>query len=126
MIRGGEDGVRCEAAMGEALRVLGGKWSYEVISRLYYRTLRFNELRRSLGGITVKSLTDIVRQLESLGIVRREVIPTTPVGVEYSLTEKGKEYRAVLMQMREWGEKWGSSGGLDGERRKNENGSKLC
>ncbi|MBB6729968.1 winged helix-turn-helix transcriptional regulator [Cohnella zeiphila] len=96
----------CRAAVDEALQTVGGKWSYDVISRLYYGPQRFNQLRRALGGITVKSLTDALRQLERQGVVHREVIPTYPVNVEYSLTEKGRDFRAVLFQMRAWGEKW--------------------
>jgi DNA-binding HxlR family transcriptional regulator len=44
--------------------------------------------------------------LERHQIVKRRVFPTIPVSVEYSLTEKGREYRAILLQMRQWGEKW--------------------
>jgi len=97
---------RCFAAMDEALRVIDGKWAYPVLSRLYYGPQRFNQLRRSLGNVSVQSLAGMLRQLEHLGVVRREVFPTVPVQVEYSLTEKGKEYRDILQRMREWGEKW--------------------
>ena len=101
-----DDDPVCRAAVDQALQAIGGKWSYDVISRLYYGPQRFNQLRRALGGITVKSLTDALRQLERQGIVRREVLPSMPVSVEYSLTEKGKDFRDVLLRMRVWGEKW--------------------
>ncbi|WP_246079642.1 winged helix-turn-helix transcriptional regulator [Paenibacillus piri] len=102
----GNEEQRCLAAVNEALQVIGSKWAFHVIAQLYYRSQRFNQLRRSLGNISIKSLTDILRQLEQHQIVHRQVFPTIPVSVEYSLTEKGKEYRSVLLQMREWGEKW--------------------
>ncbi|RAR40674.1 helix-turn-helix domain-containing protein [Paenibacillus sp. MDMC362] len=81
---------------------------FQVITQLYYSRQRFNQLRRNVGDISVKSLIDILKHLEQLQIVNREVYPTPtiPESVEYSLTEKGKEYRKVLLQMREWGEKW--------------------
>jgi DNA-binding HxlR family transcriptional regulator len=96
----------CLAAVNEALQVIAGKWAFPVISQLYYGPQRFNQLRRNLRGISIKSLTDTLRHLEQHQIVSRQVFPTIPVSVEYALTEKGKEYRAILMQMRKWGEKW--------------------
>ncbi|UVI31559.1 winged helix-turn-helix transcriptional regulator [Paenibacillus spongiae] len=98
----------CLAAVNEALQVIGSKWAFLVISQLYYGPQRFNQLRRSLSksNISIKSLTDILRHLEHYKIVNRQVFPTIPISVEYSLTEKGKEYRTILLQMREWGEKW--------------------
>ncbi|WP_218091491.1 winged helix-turn-helix transcriptional regulator [Paenibacillus solanacearum] len=96
----------CLAAVNEALQVIGSKWAFFVISQLYYGPQRFNQLRRNLSNISIKSLTDILRHLELYKIVNRQVFPTIPISVEYSLTEKGKEYRTILLQMREWGEKW--------------------
>jgi len=97
---------QCSAAVAEALQVIESKWAFQVISQLYYGSQRFNQLRRSVGEISVKSLTDVLRHLERMQVVHRHVFPTIPVSVEYSLTDKGKEYRKVLLQMREWGEKW--------------------
>ncbi|UUZ91570.1 helix-turn-helix transcriptional regulator [Paenibacillus sp. P25] len=93
----------CRLAIGEALQVVSGKWAYYVISELCQGALRFNQLQRSLGDISIKSLTDTLRQLEQYQVVRREVFPTVPVTVEYSLTEKGREYSAILIEMRKWG-----------------------
>lgn len=98
----------CQMAIGEALQVVSGKWAYSVISQLCQGSQRFNQLHRSLGGISIKSLTDTLRQLEQYQIVSRQVFPTVPVTVEYALTEKGKEYVAILVEMRKWGEKWGN------------------
>ena len=100
------DEQSCLDAVHEALQVIGGKWSFSVISQLYYGPRRFNQLRRNLHGISIKSLTETLRHLEQHDIVHRRVIPTVPVSVEYSLTEKGKDYRTVLLQMRQWGERW--------------------
>ncbi|WP_244226670.1 winged helix-turn-helix transcriptional regulator [Paenibacillus protaetiae] len=102
----GHDEQKCFVAVNEALQVIHNKWAFQVITQLYYNRQRFNELRRNVGDISVKSLIDILRHLEKLQIVHREVYPTIPASVEYSLTEKGREYRKILLQMREWGEKW--------------------
>jgi DNA-binding HxlR family transcriptional regulator len=101
-----QDDQICLAAVHEALQVIGSKWAFPVISQLYYGPQRFNQLRRNLRGISIKSLTDTLRHLEHYQIVSRQVFPTTPISVEYALTEKGKEYRTILLQMRQWGEKW--------------------
>ena len=99
----------CYPAIVAAIEVVSGKWSYSVISQLCKGTQRFNQLHRSLAGISIKSLTDTLRHLEQRGIVSRKVFPTVPVTVEYSLTESGMAYSEVLIQMRDWGVKWGSN-----------------
>ncbi|TBL78629.1 winged helix-turn-helix transcriptional regulator [Paenibacillus thalictri] len=96
----------CYVPIRAAMDVIGGKWSYFVIVQLFQGPQRFNQLRRSLGEVSIKSLTDTLRHLEQNGIVHREVFPTVPVSVEYSLTESGWEYSGVLLRMREWGERW--------------------
>ncbi|MCH5583438.1 helix-turn-helix transcriptional regulator [Shimazuella sp. AN120528] len=100
----------CAIPIQQALEVINGKWSYFVIAQLCVRSQRFNQLRRSIGDISIKSLTDTLRHLERIDVVHREVYPTVPVSVEYSLTQKGREYGAILVQMRNWGEKWGVAG----------------
>lgn len=99
----------CYEPINAAMQVIGSKWSYFVIAQLCQGAQRFNQLRRSIGEVSVKSLTDTLRQLEHRGIIHRQVIPTVPVSVHYSLSESGREYGDVLLQMRNWGEKWGIS-----------------
>lgn len=96
----------CLASINHALQILGGKWSFLVLAQLNIRPQRFNQLRRRLNDVSTKSLTDTLRHLEQNGIVQREVFPTVPVTVEYSLTEKGREFQAVLLEMYNWGHKW--------------------
>ncbi len=67
------------------------------------RPWRFNELRKSLDGVSQKVLTDSLRQLESDGIILRTVYPEVPPRVEYSLTELGESMRPVLSAMGDWG-----------------------
>ena len=98
---------RCLPPIREALRVLGGKWSFLVLTHLYISPLRFNQLRRKLDDISTKALTDTLRHLETNGVIHRQVFPTVPVTVEYSLTEKGKDFRTVLTAMYQWGKAWG-------------------
>ncbi len=80
-----------------------------VLSLLSLGPQRFNQMRRNLDNISIKSLTDVLRHLEQYKVINRKVLPTGPVTVEYSLTDKGREYIPVLRQMRIWGENWGGT-----------------
>jgi DNA-binding HxlR family transcriptional regulator len=96
----------CISVIEEVLAVIGGKWSFLVITHLKLRPLRFNELKRTIGGISTQSLTVFLRQLEKNDIVRREVFTTMPVTVEYSLTNKGLDYARLIEDIRQCGLTW--------------------
>lgn len=98
---------RCLPPIRAALNILGGKWSFLVIVQLSIGRQRFNQLRKNLADISTKALTDTLRHLENNGVVNRQVFPTVPVTVEYSLTEKGHAFRRVLIEMYNWGNEWG-------------------
>lgn len=91
----------------EVLQILGAKWGFLVITELSKGPKRFKQLQRDVAVIKTQSLTDTLRLLEYNGIVRREVFPTVPVTVEYSLTEKGNDFRDVIEVMDRWADKWG-------------------
>ncbi len=86
-----------------ALEQIAGKWKGLIIFHLMEDTLRFNELARRIGGVTQRSLTKQLRELEADGIVRREVFAVVPPRVEYSLTDKGRRLREVMEALRIWG-----------------------
>lgn len=90
----------------EALRIIGAKWSFMVIAKLAEGPQRFKQLLRNVEVVKTQSLTDTLRHLEQTGVVRREVFPTVPVTVEYSLTEKGHDFRNVLSEMDAWAARW--------------------
>ncbi|WP_318152798.1 winged helix-turn-helix transcriptional regulator [Paenibacillus terricola] len=90
----------------EALTILGAKWSFMVIAQLTGGPQRFKQLLRNVKVVKTQSLTDTLRHLEATGMVRREVFPTIPVTVEYSLTSKGHDFRRVIDEMEQWVEKW--------------------
>lgn len=90
-----------------ALVILGAKWAFLVIAELTKGPVRFKQLQRNVKVIKTQSLTDTLRLLEETGVVRREVFPTVPVTVEYSLTQSGVEFQAVLKEMDIWATKWG-------------------
>ena len=67
------------------------------------RPWRFNELQKSLDGVSQKVLTDSLRSMESDGIIVRTVYPEVPPRVEYSLSELGESMRPIIKSMEEWG-----------------------
>ena len=97
--------VICVESIGKIMEIFGGKWSFHILGELHSGTIRFNELSRKLG-ISTKSLSDALKSLEANGVIARNVLPTTPVTVEYSLTEKGRDFERAFFEMKEWGKKW--------------------
>lgn len=87
------------------LEVIGGQWKVLILRELFKGVRRFNELYRSISGITQKMLTQQLRNMEQNGIVHREVYPQVPPKVEYSLTPIGRSLEPILDSMREWGVK---------------------
>src|SRR3954454_14326323 len=86
----------------QVLDRIADKWTMLVIVALEHGTLRFSELRRSVGGISQKMLTQTLRALERDGIVEREVIPTVPVTVRYTLTPLGHSLATAVGGIRAW------------------------
>lgn len=86
--------------------IISNKWKIIILRDLLTGTKRYNELSRSVVGISAKVLTESLRDLEKDGIVARKVYPVVPPKVEYSLTEKGKELKDVLESMKVFGEKY--------------------
>lgn len=93
--------VQCPVELG--LNILSGKWNLRILWHLSKGTLRFNELQRLLGGITTKTLTRQLRELEAQGIIRRKVFSEVPPRVEYSLSEIGVTLKPILEELCQWG-----------------------
>ena len=89
-----------------SIEVVGNKWSLIVVRYLLDRPMRFNEFLRSSSGIDPKTLSRVLKILQTEGIVIREVISTQPFSVQYSLTQKGLELRQTIESLKLWGEKW--------------------
>lgn len=85
------------------LALISNRWKTLIIRDLLDGTRRFNELRRSVSGISQKVLTSNLREMESDGLVHREVFAEVPPRVEYSLTPLGESLRPVLDALAAWG-----------------------
>jgi len=92
-----------ECPVATTVQLIGSKWKLLILRNLMVRPWRFNELKKSLDGISQKVLTDSLRALEADRIVVRTVFPEVPPRVEYSLSETGESLRPVLKSMENWG-----------------------
>ena len=82
--------------MAACMAVLGGAWTPSVIWKLSGGPRRFGELSRDIPSISPKMLTTRLRELERKGVVIREVVPSSPPSVEYSLSDLGRELVPVI------------------------------
>lgn len=89
-------------AMADILNRIGDKWSVMVVGQLSRGTLRFNELRGAIGGISQRMLTLSLRNLERDGLVTRTVYPEIPPRVEYALTDLGRTLIEPLDTLWNW------------------------
>lgn len=80
---------------------IADKWSLMAMAVLV-RPTRFNEIKRRLSGVTQRVLTQTLRRLERNGMVQRTVLPTSPVGVAYSLTPLGESLREPFLNLYCW------------------------
>ncbi|WP_455504750.1 winged helix-turn-helix transcriptional regulator, partial [Clostridium sp.] len=90
------------------LSLISDKWTVVIIRDLLTGTKRFNELMRSVTGITQKVLTSHLRNMEANGLLVRKVYPEIPPKVEYTLTETGYSLKPILDAMYTWGENYKS------------------
>lgn len=95
------DGADCRPVI-ELLARIGEKWTVMVVTRLSGRQMRFSELKRDIGLITQKMLTQTLRGLEKDGFVERIVTPSIPPRVDYRLTELGDSLLTPLHALGAW------------------------
>lgn len=95
-----------ECPVATTVQLIGSKWKLLILRNLMARPWRFNELKKSLGSISQKVLTDSLRSLEADGIIVRTVYPEAPLRVEYSLSELGRKLWPILMSMEAFGKEY--------------------
>lgn len=83
--------------------LIGSKWKLLIMRNLLVSPNRFNELRKTIPGISQKVLTDSLRSMEQDGIIVREVFAEVPPRVEYSLSPLGDSMRPIISAMEQWG-----------------------
>lgn len=85
------------------VQIIGSKWKLLILRNLFARSWRFNELQKSLEGISQKVLTDSLRSMEADGIITRTIYPEVPPRVEYALSELGETMRPIISSLEVWG-----------------------
>lgn len=91
-------------AIERGMRIIGGKWTGSILWHVKDGPVRFNDLARMVGGASKKMITERLRQLEANGLVKREVIDSAPVSVQYSITPFGETALGFLDELRRWSE----------------------
>jgi DNA-binding HxlR family transcriptional regulator len=80
-----------------AFRIIGKRWTVLIIREILRGNTQFNRFMENIQGISPKVLTERLRELEQLGIIRRRIVSEYPLRVEYSLTDMGKGFEPVLL-----------------------------
>ncbi|MBE7215915.1 helix-turn-helix transcriptional regulator [Shewanella benthica] len=86
------------------MRILGGKWKASILWHVKDGPVRFNKLSRILGGASKKMVDQRLKELESQGLVSREVICTRPIAVTYEITDFGRTALEILEKLKDWTE----------------------
>ena len=87
----------------ETLKIIGKEWTLLILRDLYYGKKRFSEFQRSLKGISPKTLSERLDELEEHNLVTRKIFAEIPPRVEYTLTEKGLGLKPVVEALRDYG-----------------------
>jgi len=88
------------------MKMLGSQWNMIAIRYLHDEPLKYNQLRRAMGNVSSKTLSRSLKHLAEQDILERRVLETSPISVQYSLTERGRELSDSLCEMKPWGERW--------------------
>jgi DNA-binding HxlR family transcriptional regulator len=102
----GQEPARVCPAFHEAVELVGKRWTGAILWALIERPHYFAELKAGIPGVSDKLLSQRLRELEEEGLVDRAVHPGTPARVSYSLTDKGRDIEAAVVELREWARRW--------------------
>src|SRR5438552_6791752 len=101
--KGGEPCCVCPCPSDGLIDIIGKKWALCVLAQLGNEgTLRFNQLIRHLNGISAKTLTDVLKDLQRSGLVKRQAFSEIPPRVEYHLTKEGNELTMLVAPLMVW------------------------
>lgn len=90
-------------ALQDTIYVIGGKWKLPIINSICSGNKRFREIERSIPGITTRMLSRELKEMEANHLIKRTVIPTTPVTVEYTSTAYCYSFGGIILEMINWG-----------------------
>ncbi|MBI2600443.1 helix-turn-helix transcriptional regulator [Candidatus Daviesbacteria bacterium] len=90
--------------VSKTLKIIGNKWSMYILHSLFSGTKRFGQLQGELNGISPKTLSLRLKELEKEGILKKKIYTEIPLHVEYTLTTKGESLKEIFEKISEWGE----------------------
>ena len=91
-------------AVHDAMDVLNGKWKISIISSIcYYNKRRFSDILNDVNGISNKMLSKELKELEINKLIKRTVLDTQPISVQYQLTDYGLTLKTIINDLAEWG-----------------------
>jgi DNA-binding HxlR family transcriptional regulator len=90
-------------ALQDAIYVIGGKWKLPIVNSLCNGNKRFRDIERSIPGITTRMLSRELKDMEANQLVKRTVIPDSPVLVEYTVTDYCRSFGDIILEMIKWG-----------------------
>jgi DNA-binding HxlR family transcriptional regulator len=94
-----------ECGVHSTLNILSSKWTVSLIWALCVDPKGFNQLSRELTDVSPRVLSERLKELVEYGLVNKEVFPTNPPTVAYSLTEKAQSLKPIMQNLHEWSEK---------------------
>lgn len=96
-------------AYHRAMELIGRRWTGAIVRAMLAGSRRFSDIADAIPGLSARLLSERLKELEFEGIVQRIVTPSTPVRVDYVLTEKGEALSEVIVAVSDWAETWGAA-----------------
>ena len=93
-------------AIHDAMDMLGGKWKVYIIASIYLERKRYSQILKDLQGISGKTLSRELKDMEMNQLIKRTVLNTQPVSVFYELTEYGESLKSVILKLASWGSEY--------------------
>jgi DNA-binding HxlR family transcriptional regulator len=89
-----------------AVELIGARWSGAIVGALFTDQHRYADIKAAIPGLSDTMLAQRLRDLETAGLIERRVLPTSPVRVEYHLTEMGRDLQPALEALTAWAHRW--------------------
>ena len=89
--------------LNNALKLISGKWKIKILEKLINKPLRFGKLKKDLDTITSQMLSKQLKEMENDTLVKRKVVKSNPITVEYSLTQFGNSSLPIIRSLVKWG-----------------------
>jgi DNA-binding HxlR family transcriptional regulator len=105
---GPEPRPSCCPHFHRAVELVGKRWTGAILYVLLHtdRPLRFSEIAHAVPDLSDRLLSERMKELERCGIVERDVVATSPIKVEYALTDRGRQLEPALAELKDWADRW--------------------